>query len=88
MNTYEVNVDFTDIEASTPEEALQIVLDTLQRRIPEPGKPLPFHWSTTDGSVTQVCNECGASEAGEDYGMCDSCQHDALRSGWVPGASA
>lgn len=35
------------------------------------------------------CRECGESVARDDvragYGMCGSCLHDALRSGWTPG---
>lgn len=30
------------------------------------------------------CSQCGTEEA-EDYGMCESCLHNARRSGWNPG---
>ncbi len=36
------------------------------------------------------CAECGepSAESLEPYGMCASCQHNAIRSGWIPGVNA
>lgn len=34
--------------------------------------------------LSRPCRECEAEEA-EEWGMCGSCIHDALRSGWIPG---
>lgn len=36
------------------------------------------------GIACPPCLECG-EDAAEDYGMCPSCLHNALRSGWEPG---
>jgi hypothetical protein len=47
--------------------------------------PSGFGAHTVDDTPIMLCKEChGTILADTEFGMCDGCLHDAIRSGWVP----
>lgn len=63
--------------------------------VPDMLRELADNWHSSDahpddGTEPETCSECGdvlvEGPGGGDHGMCGSCLHNALRSGWEPGS--